>query len=198
MTPTKTSLTAALGLSAALAAPALAGSYAPAPAPDPEPLAPAPVVVPVADWTGGYAGIQLGYGSVDANGAPVDGEGALYGVHGGYRWDMGGTVAGIEADYEGADIDLDGAADVDSVARLKGQLGYAFGETLAYGTAGAAWADTSLGDETGWLAGVGVARQITPNMTLGGELLYHDFDEFGSSGVGAEATTASVRASFRF
>ncbi|MBN2905433.1 MAG: outer membrane beta-barrel protein [Rhodobacteraceae bacterium] len=187
----------ALGLSAAFAGPALAGGYDAAPAPAAV-AAPAPMTYVSNDWSGGYAGVQLGYANVDATGAPVDGDGGLVGVHAGYRWDTGNTVYGVELDYDNADINLDGAAKLNSVARLKGQIGYDMGQTLLYGTAGVAYGDTTLGNETGYLAGVGMAYAISPSMTLGAEVLYHDFDEFGNSGVGANATTATIRASFRF
>jgi len=187
----------ALGLSAAVAAPALAGSYDPAPEPAPvAPAAPAPMLG--GDWGGPYAGLQLGYGDVDADGG-LSGDGELYGVHAGYRWDRGTIVYGVELDYDDAGIDIGGgAAELNDVTRLKGQLGYDMGNTLLYATAGVANADTTLGDETGWLAGGGLAWAVTPSWTVGGEILYHDFEEFGASGIGANATTASVRVSFRF
>lgn len=187
----------AIALGAAVAAPAVAGSYDPAPEP-------APVVPVVAapnlggDWDGGYAGLQLGYGDVDATGG-LSGDGELFGVHAGYRWDMGTVVYGIELDYDDAGIDIgNGAAELDDVTRLKGQIGYDMGSTLIYATAGAAYADTNIGSETGWLAGAGLAWAVSPSWIIGGEVLYHDFDEFGTSGVGADATTATLRASFRF
>lgn len=186
----------ALGLSAALAAPALAGNPEPAPAP----VEVAPVtVLPVSgpDWSGAYAGVHLGYGDVQADDSALDGDGTVYGVHAGYRWDFGRTVAGIEADYGGGEIDL-GDEDLDSLARLKGQYGYKFGDALAYATAGVAQADTSVGDETGYVVGLGMDYAVTPSVAVGGEVLYHEFDEFGDSGVGADATTATLRVSYRF
>lgn len=197
MTRNRFTLPLALGLSAVVAAPALAGNYDPAPAPTQvAPAAPAPVLG--GDWGGPYAGLQLGYGDVDADGG-LNGDGELFGLHAGYRWDMGTVVYGVELDYDDAGIDIGGgAAELDNVARLKGQVGYDLGNTLLYATAGVANADTTLGDETGWLAGGGLAWAVTPSWTVGGEILYHDFEEFGTSGVGADATTASVRASFRF
>jgi len=190
-----TSTALALGLTAALAVPAFAGSYDPAP--EPSPVAPALPAVPVTgDWGGFYAGAQLGYADIDAD-EGEDGDDGLYGVHAGYRWDFGQTVAGVEVDYDRADIDI-GDEDLDYIARIKGQYGWDFGKTLAYGTAGYAYSDTSLGDENGWTAGLGVAYQVTQAWTLGGEVLYQEFDEFGDSDIGAEATTATIRASYRF
>ncbi|MEO1778444.1 MAG: outer membrane beta-barrel protein [Pseudomonadota bacterium] len=148
-------------------------------------------------WTGGYAGLQLGYGDVDGTGA-ADGDDYLLGVHAGYRYDFGTFVLGGEVDYDTADIDLNGAATVDSVARLKLQGGYDFGRTLAYLTAGVAEVDTSIGSESGEFYGIGFAYQINDQYTFGAELLEHEFDNIGGTGVAADATTLTVRGSIRF
>ncbi|MCO8144269.1 porin family protein [Rhodovulum tesquicola] len=189
----------ALTFGAVAVTPALAGSYSPAPADQPViAAAPVPVPAPSGDWGGAYAGLQLGYADVNVSGAS-GGDGEIYGFHVGYRWDMGTLVTGIELDYDRADIGLAGGTEeLDDVWRLKGQVGYDMGSTMLYGTAGAARAGTSLGDETGPFVGVGLAWQPSPSWIIGGEVLYHDFDEFGSSGVGGDATTATLRASFRF
>ncbi|MEO0381650.1 MAG: porin family protein, partial [Pseudomonadota bacterium] len=149
------------GLLGLTSIPAFAGALD-EPAADPiAPAAPAPVaVVPQGgDWTGGYAGVQLGYGDVDGTGA-ADGDDVLFGVHLGYDYDFGTFVLGGELDYDGGDIDLNGAATVDSVARLKLRAGYDFGPTLAYFTAGVADVDTSLGSESGEFYGIGAVYQI--------------------------------------
>lgn len=188
----------AMGLAATLAGPALAGSLEPA-APDPiAPVAPPPPPAPLGgDWTGGYAGLQLGYGDVDGSGE-ADGDDFLYGAHLGYRYDFGTFVLGGELDYDFADIDLNGAAEVDSVARLKLQAGYDFGPALGYFTAGVADLDTSIGSETGEFYGIGVAYQVNERYTVGAELLEHSFDDIGGTGVEADATTFTVRGSIRF
>ncbi|WP_299042314.1 porin [uncultured Tateyamaria sp.] len=190
----------AMGLALGLAGPALAGGLQ---QPVPEPAAPAapPPPAPVAsfggDWTSGYAGVQLGYGDINGSGA-ADGDDILYGVHVGYRYDFGTFVLGGELDYDFSDIDLNGAADVDSVARLKLQAGYDFGRTLGYFTAGVADVDTSIGSETGEFYGIGVAYQVNERYTVGAELLEHSFDDIGGTGVEADATTLTVRGSIRF
>ncbi|WP_415920769.1 outer membrane protein [Tateyamaria sp. SN6-1] len=164
----------------------------------PAAVAPAqPFAATGGSWTGGYAGLQLGYADVDATGG-ADGDDALFGVHGGYRYDFGTFVLGGEIDYDTADIDLNGAATVDSVARLKLQLGYDFGPVLGYFTAGGADVDTSLGSDTGDFYGIGFAYQIDERYTFGAELLEHSFDNIGGTGVAADATTLTVRGSIRF
>ncbi|WP_299148388.1 outer membrane beta-barrel protein [uncultured Tateyamaria sp.] len=192
---TVTALTLAAG-------PVLAGSVG-APAPDaaaPIPAAPVPSAPPPAlggDWTGGYAGVQLGYGDVDASGG-ADGDDFLYGVHVGYNYDFGTFVLGGELDYDFTDIDLGGGVDVDDVARLKLKAGYDFGQTLGYFTAGVAEVDTSLGSESGEFYGIGVSYQITDQYTVGAELLEHNFDDISGTGVDADATTLTVRGAIRF
>ncbi|UWR27788.1 porin [Sulfitobacter sp. S223] len=164
-----------------------------------EPVA-EPIYAPVevgTDWTGAYGGLNLGYADIDGDG-DADGDDATYGVHLGYDYDFGRYVVGGELEYDKTDIDLGGAADVDSVTRLKLRGGYDLGRTLVYATAGAARVDTSLGKDTGEFVGVGVAYQVTDRFTVGGELLEHRFDDIGGSGVDADATTFNLRGSFRF
>ena len=164
-------------------------------APVPMTVAPAPTLGD--EWTGGYAGVQLGYGDVDASGG-ADGDDFLYGVHVGYNYDFGTFVPGGELDYDLTDIDLGGGVDVDDVARLKVKAGYDVGQALGYVTAGVAEADTSLGSESGEFYGIGVSYQITDQHTVGAELLEHNFDDISGTGVDADATTPTVWGSIRF
>lgn len=159
-----------------------------------------PVYEPVSvgtDWTGAYGGLNLGYGDVDGTGT-ADGDDMTYGLHLGYDYDFGRFVLGGELEYDKADIDLNGAAEVDSVTRLKIRGGYDLGRTLIYATAGAARLDTSIGDDTGEFFGLGMAYQVTDRFTVGGEVLEHRFDDIGGTGVDADATTFNIRGSFRF
>lgn len=194
------SITLAAGLAAGLGLPAFAGTLE-APIADPLPPAAPPPPPPLpslgGEWTGGYAGVQLGYGDVNGTGA-ADGDDAVFGVHVGYDYDFGTFVLGGELDYDDADIDLGGAASVDSVTRLKLRAGYDFGRTLGYFTAGVADLDTSLGSETGAFFGIGASYQINERYTVGAELLEHNFDDISGTGVDADATTLTVRGSIRF
>jgi outer membrane immunogenic protein len=194
---------AALLATVAFATPALAGGPTIV---DPEPVvvAPEPVIVPSADWSGFYAGAQLGYADVDSNGAGLDGDGWLGGVHAGYRWDFGQFVAGAELDYDAADIDLgDVEGDtLDDVARLKLIGGYEFGNSLLYATAGAAHASAEVGgaelSDNGWFIGAGMDVAVNDRWTVGGELLQHQFDDFDGSGVDLDATTLKAKVALRF
>ena len=171
---------------ALIGAPAFAGNPLPA---QPEPMVEAPVMVaPVyaasSGWTGGYVGAQLGWGDADASGGGVDssGDGALGGLHAGYRYDFGGIVAGVELSHDWTDISLSGTTDVDvdSVTRLMGTVGYASGANLFYGALGVASAKGDAGgpSETldGTVIGVGMAHMLNPNTTVGFEVLSHEFD----------------------
>lgn len=169
------------------------------PTPPPQTIAPPPVFVPGTDWTGGYGGLQLGYADVDGD-AGLTGDDTTFGLHVGYDWDFGDYVIGAEFDYDSTDIDLNGgAASIDDVMRLKVKGGYDLGDTLVYATAGAARADTSVGNETGPFIGLGLAYRINDSYTIGAELLEHRFDDVGgTAGADVDVTTFNLRASFRF
>lgn len=186
------------------AAPALAGGVAqPAPAPAIVPVAPAPA--PSADWTGAYGGLQLEYGDVTVDGViDEEGDGGLAGVFAGYRYDFGTYVIGAEIDINGADIDLPAAGgNLDTVARLGVEAGLDAGPALIYGTAGAAMATVDAGADTlagpGYFYGVGVDYAVTDQITVGAEVLQHEFDDFDDTdGLDVSATTFGVNAAFRF
>jgi outer membrane immunogenic protein len=173
--------------------------------PVPEPVI-VPVIEPVAaggDWTGGYVGAQLGYGNVTSGGAGLDGNGAIGGVHAGYRYDFGTAVVGAELDYDLANVDLDAPdSSLDNVARLKLMAGADLGRTLVYGTVGGAYANATVGgaelSDRGYFAGIGADYALTEQWSVGGEVLAHRFDDFDGSGVDLKATTATLRASFNF
>lgn len=101
------------------------------------PAAPVVSVSPIGlDWTGGHGGLSLGM--LSAQGRGTSDNGYIYGLHGGYVYDFGTVVVGGEFELlTGNDFDL-GGAELDSVMRLKGRVGYEVGQTLLYGTAGGA------------------------------------------------------------
>ncbi|SMX41699.1 outer membrane protein [Actibacterium lipolyticum] len=196
----KTFSIAALAIAAA--APSFAGNADLAPA-DPVVAAPAPYVAPGRDWTGGSVGAHLGYGSIDTSVNGVDGDGFLGGVHAGYDYDFGNFIVGGELEYDAADIDLNGVpGSVDSIARLKLRAGADLGNTFLYGTGGAAYAETEIAgtnvSDNGYFLGVGVEQMVRENISVGGEVLYHQFDDFDGSGDDIDATTVAARVSFKF
>ncbi|ABA78873.1 outer membrane beta-barrel protein [Rhodobacter sphaeroides] len=195
----------ALALGGLLAAPAFAGGpVTVAPEPVVEPV-PAPVVVaPVADWSGFYVGGQLGYGKVDTNIDDLDGNGAIGGLHAGYRYDFGRAVVGAELAYDVTNIDLDGIPDseLDNVTTLKLMAGGKMGKGLLYATAGGSWADASIGgadvSDNGYVYGIGYDYMVNDRWSVGAELLRHTWDDFDDSGVDVDATTLQAKVGFRF
>jgi opacity protein-like surface antigen len=193
-------LIAALGATV-IAAPAFAGSAAPA-AMEPMIQSPAPVAMSMGrDWTGGYAGLQLGYADGDAtlnDGTELGGDGVIGGLTAGYDWDFGNFVLGVGVDADMADIDVGGGATLERVYRLKARGGYDLGNGLLYATAGGVGADIDgVGYDTGYFIGAGYEHMVTDTISLGGEVLYHEFDNFKDAG-DVEATTFQIRANYRF
>ena len=170
--------------------------------PAPVMVAPAPVVAPSNDWTGFYAGGQLGYGLGTSEAFDEDQDGALYGVHAGYLYDLGSWVVGGEVDYDLTDIEDEGSTiALDSVARAKLRLGYDAGSFMPYLTGGVAQATTSGGLEatdTGAFGGLGMDYMVSDSVRVGAEILQHQFEDFDGTGADVDATTASIRASFQF
>ncbi|MEX0277981.1 MAG: outer membrane protein [Ruegeria sp.] len=152
------------------------------------------------DWTGFYGGGQFGYADADTNASGVDGDGAIGGIILGYDYDLGDWVVGGGFDYDWSDIDLSGAATIEDVWRIKARAGYKVNpQGLLYGTGGYAEAGTdNLGSDNGWFIGAGYEQIVAPNISLAGEVLYHEFNNFNSSGVDVDATTFQVRAAYRF
>ena len=145
-------------------------------------------------WTGFYVGTHLGYGWSDLdwqeagfNGSH-DASGWLVGGQVGYNWQAGRLVYGIEADISGSWIDGGNVCcghTVNWLASVRGRAGLtAFdNRTLFYVTAGAAWADvdySSFGSfsdrHVGWVAGAGIERALTPNLSARVEYVYYGFD----------------------
>jgi outer membrane immunogenic protein len=138
-------------------------------------------------WVGPYIGGTLGYerGTIANN--PTHPSGAAGGIDGGFNWQHGNFVYGVEADF-----DLSGANDTFApwqfsnpwFGTLRGRAGVAVGNVLIYGTAGVAYgeltADTAgnLSESHasfGWTAGGGAEIGFTPHWSAKAEWLYLDF-----------------------
>jgi len=184
---------------AAMAAPAFAGNTTP-PVMETVVTAPPPYQAPQTyDWTGGYAGIQLGYGELDVSGGPADDrEGVIGGLHAGYDFDFGSYVLGANGAYNMADTDVNGA----SLSNIKVRAGYKIGMGLLYATGGIGFASAEIGgvdrSNSGWVAGVGYDHMLTQNISIGGEILYNQIDNFDGSGVDISGTTAQAKLAYRF
>jgi outer membrane immunogenic protein len=176
----------------------------------------APVISPIDaaianashDWAGAYVGVNAGYGwgEFDTEGAAtVDdptyaGNGALGGFQIGYNKQLGTFVIGVEADLQAAGIQesttgggATATTSLDWFSTARGRVGYAFDQTLLYGTGGLAvgGVETSVssGDSddkvlTGFAAGAGVEQAFTENLSVKAEYLYVDLqDEQFETGV---------------
>ncbi len=190
-----------------------AGGYTEPAAPAPAPVAPAPAPIGY-DWSGFYGGAQIEYGDVTADVAATgaeaaSGDGALYGIFGGYRFDFGNVVVGGEIDYNLADIDLADPAganigSLDSVLRAGAEVGFDAGPALIYGTAGLAQATATIAgtEDTGdgYFFGAGVDYLLTDQITIGAEVLQHEFEDFTTAAgdLDVSATTFGINAAFRF
>lgn len=195
---------AALAIGGLLAAPAFAGgpvrvASEPAVAPAPAPVVAAPTV----DWTGFYAGGQLGYADLDSNIDGYDGNGAIGGVHAGYRYDLGKAVIGAELAYDVANVDIgDGNDSLDNATTLKLIAGGKIDRGLLYATVGSSWADVTVGgqdySDNGYVFGVGYDYALNDRWTVGGEILRHNYDDVNDAGTDLDATTLQVKAAYRF
>lgn len=176
-------------------------------APAPAPIAPAPV----SDWTGIYGGVQLEFLDGEDSGGvgrDADFDGTLVGLFGGYRYDFGNIVAGVEIDFMTGSGEYDPTTgpvedlDYNSLVRLGVELGVDAGPALLYGTVGYAHLEIgSLGttfDDDGYFFGVGADFRVNDNITVGGEVLYHDFSDFVTPGNNLDATTFGVNVAFTF
>ena len=144
---------------------------------------PAPAVL--YNWTGPYAGLNIGYewGKVtNTVGRP---SGIAGGGQFGYNWQSGQFVFGGETD-----IQFSGADDTFApwkfsnpwFGTLRARAGVAFNNVLLYATLGLAYGSLKgqlLGldetkTETGWAGGVGAEYGFTPNWSAKVEYLYMD------------------------
>ena len=195
---------AAMIATVALTAPAFAGG--------PTAVLDEPAIVPVTeayvapglDWSGAYVGAQIGYGDVDSNGAALDGNDWFGGVHAGYRWDLGTWVAGTELSYDATNIGLGAVAgdELSDVLALKLQAGREIGNSLVYGSLGAAQASATVGgvdlSDTGFVYGVGFDYAVNERWTVGGEVTQHDFNDFDGTTTDLDATTIKAKVGMRF
>ncbi|MGZ5872376.1 MAG: outer membrane protein [Bradyrhizobium sp.] len=169
------------------------------------PPAPAPAVVMpyMYDWTGFYIGANGGYGSNRAcwgsfgAGLVPEGcnskSGGMFGGQGGYRWQFGSLVFGLEAEGDWANMRASlpthlaafpggtDSAKVTSVGLFTGQIGYAMNAALFYLKGGGALANNNFlvqdaagvgqffatSHKLGATVGIGFEYGFTPNWSAG-------------------------------
>jgi outer membrane immunogenic protein len=172
--------------------------------------APAPAYAAY-NWMGPYIGANLGYQWGDVTHDATEPSGGVLGLQAGYNWQNGNLVVGAETDIQWSNAE-------DVVANkftnswfgtLRGRLGYAFNNILAYGTGGLAYGglemDTGPLSESqthyGWTLGVGAEVGLTPNWTARIEYLYFDLTDrtyFTGTSHGYESSVMRAGINYRF
>ena len=157
-------------------------------------------------WTGFYIGAHGSYNNLNASGL-FDGGGADadlgilnpngggVGAQIGYNYQMGKFVFGIEGDIADLDvrdflIDRDRdkqQLELNSLASIRGRVGYAFNSMLVYGTAGIGFvtgklvvedgADALKFNEQAFVYGGGAEYMFAPNLTFRLEYLRYDINK---------------------
>lgn len=146
-------------------------------------------------WAGPYVGGNIGYAWGDVtNGAHP--HGVSGGVQGGYTWQFGQFVVGVEGDLQAT-----GASDRFAgwkysnpwFGTLRGRAGFAMNNILIYGTGGLAFGSVraqalALSESqgaVGWTVGLGAEVGLTQNWSAKAEYLYVDLnnDRFALTGM---------------
>jgi opacity protein-like surface antigen len=164
-------------------------------------LATGPALAQSVNWTGAYLGGEIGGANLklSAPGASINDDSLIGGFIAGYDYDLGTWVVGAGADFDLTDIKFGGAKFMESVWRLKLRGGYKIGDGLLYATGGYANGQfKTISDQDGYFIGGGFDYKIQPNVSLGGEVLYHRFDNMAGTTVDGELVTYQLRAAFRF
>jgi outer membrane immunogenic protein len=185
---------------------------------------------PAFTWTGFYAGVNAGYGfggddrvGLRSGGAflgnigKLENSGFLGGAQIGYNYQMDNFVLGLEADFQGADInddlstrflgsDVDAHSKINWFGTVRPRLGYAWDRTLIYGTGGLAFGNVKYSvdvdgvnyiDESktraGWVAGAGVEHAFTDHLTA---KLEYQYINLGSRTVGDNLLSTEATSDF--
>jgi outer membrane immunogenic protein len=181
----------------------------------PAPTPPA-VTTPVNTWAGPYAGIYLGYGwdhfNTNTPVGDVNASGVTGGVYGGYNWQSGSWVYGLEGDLGYADANrTTGGLNVKQGmdGSIRGRIGWAADPFLTYITGGYAATDSRLaaGNSdshvlSGWTIGAGVETKLTRNLTARVEYRYSDYGSqtynLGGTGYSSGLSTNELRVGLGF
>lgn len=163
------------------------------------------------NWAGVYIGGSAGFGTGDTSDAvdidhpqigprltgflerllqsDYDVNGAIYGLHAGYNVQRGNLVFGVEAGFNGTDMDGASPCVVIGFCQRElnwygtgvARLGYAAGNNLFYGFGGVAWGDVKTkvglaspgltfieGEEShlGWTAGLGLEHAFNDRFSV--------------------------------
>lgn len=163
-----------------------------------------PYAVPM-NWTGPYAGVNLGY-RWGSSALTTDPSGFAGGLQGGYNYQSGQFVIGLETDIQLSNADDTFAAYKFSnpwFGTLRGRIGWAMNNILLYGTGGFAYGGLDLDafgmseskTLTGWALGGGIEVALAPQWSARAEYLYTDLGEknYALAGVDAGLESSIIR-----
>lgn len=139
----------------------------------------------ITNWQGFYLG---GAGTWNSGNFARSGADAFGGqIYGGYNWQSGKLVYGVEGDigYSGADQTVNGIESKNEInGSVRGRLGYDLNPFLPYVTAGVAASENKASDATssdskgawGYTVGAGVEAFVTNNITTRLEYRFTDYE----------------------
>jgi len=152
------------------------------------------MMVAIYNWTGFYLGVSGGgiWGTGNVSGVRINPTGGIFGLTGGYNWQAGAMVFGLEGDFSwvsargtastGVCVNCDLRASW--LGTIRGRLGYAVDRFMPYITGGVAFSEirTNGGaffpgvsrSHAGWTLGAGVEFAFAQNWTGKLEYLYAD------------------------
>ena len=155
------------------------------------------------DWRGSYFGIQGGgvFGSDAAISGPIANpttffngsnlDGVHGGIFGGYNFQSGNIVFGIDNDFSFTSSDtvfaFETSTDLRTLSSVRGRVGYAFDRVLPYVTGGLAYGNVRFRSaqlsesqfQFGWTAGAGVETALTDYVSARVQYTYSDFGSDG-------------------
>jgi opacity protein-like surface antigen len=187
---------------------------------------PVKAAAPQSAWHGSYIGLHGGDGWADYDRRAVTTtyslkpDGWFGGIQGGYNWVYAPNMLfGFEVDSSWGDLNENGAgangapakAKIDDLGTARFRLGYIAGNTLFYGTAGAAYAQEKFTsattnstrlDHLGWVAGAGVEYMFAPQWSAKIEYNYADLGDykytFGGGSKSSDLTLQTVKVGINY
>lgn len=133
-------------------------------------------------WSGLYGGVHVGHADSDGD------NGFVGGVQLGYNWRTQKIVYGVEGD-----ISFLGIHSIDSLASLRGRLGYLIQpRLLVYGTAGLGLINGG-GTDTGFAYGVGLEGKVSQTLSARLEFLEYTDDHANRDGVGVVRAGVNIK-----
>jgi outer membrane immunogenic protein len=172
LAPVGTVLVMMLAVASANAADAPIPYGAPPPQYGPPPYAPPPAPALPCLWLGPYVGANAGF-QWTSNIGGLSPSGFTGGIQGGYNWQSGPWVYGVESDFNlssASDRFADFQFSNPWFGTLRGRAGYAINNVFVYGTAGLALGVSTVSrgglsnssGHLGWTIGTGVEFGLAP------------------------------------